>query len=292
VVGYDAPPPLPPKPGSKPLPRPPAVGAQFSHQGPPRGNPLNTRSSGGVPPQHQQPPFSSQHRFGPPPQSTHGAAASVVGSDEPQYVHMMSREEQELVRQRARASDTESKLRERELELSQCHTEIVKIRRCVNDKKEEVKAKEQEIARLQAELDRLRQGAIGRAQPMVAGNEAALQAEVQQYRRVVQDLRAEMEQLRGQQNVAPPPAATDMQELIRLRGEVQWHHGERQRMLQEIGVLKSSEQVITAQVKTYQEDFESERQDRERAHATIDKMREEIANLNHIITMLGGQEQQ
>jgi hypothetical protein len=92
VVGYDAPPPLPPKPGSKPLPRPPAVGAQFSHQGPPRGNPLNTRSSGGVPPQHQQPPFSSQHRFGPPPQSTHGAAASVVGSDEPQYVHMMSRE--------------------------------------------------------------------------------------------------------------------------------------------------------------------------------------------------------
>ena len=58
----------------------------------------------------------------------------------------------------------------RELELSQCHTEIVKIRRCVNDKKEEVKAKEQEIARLQAELDHLRQAAIGRAQPMVCLN--------------------------------------------------------------------------------------------------------------------------
>jgi hypothetical protein len=54
----------------------------------------------------------------------------------------------------------------------------------------------------------------------VAGNEAALQAEVQQYRRVVQDLRGEMEQLRGRQNVATPPPSTDMQELIRLRGEV------------------------------------------------------------------------
>ncbi|CAI8017625.1 hypothetical protein GBAR_LOCUS10678 [Geodia barretti] len=216
-VRDDAPPPLPPKPGPKPLQRPAAVGTQFSHQGPPRGNPLNTHSSGGIPPQHQQPPFPSRHRFDPPP---HGAAASVVGNDEPQYVHMMSKEEQELVRQRARASDAESNIRERELELSQCHTEIAKTRQCVRDKKEEVKAKEQEITQLRAELDRLRQAAIGRAQPLVAGNEAALQAEVQQYRRVVQDLRGEMEQLRGRQNVATPPPSTDMQELIRLRGEV------------------------------------------------------------------------
>ena len=58
----------------------------------------------------------------------------------------------------------------RELELSQCHTEIAKTRQCVRDKKEEVKAKEQEITRLRAELDRLRQAAIGRAQPLVCLN--------------------------------------------------------------------------------------------------------------------------
>ena len=58
----------------------------------------------------------------------------------------------------------------RELELSQCHTEIAKTRQCVRDKKEEVKAKEQEITQLRAELDRLRQAAIGRAQPLVCLN--------------------------------------------------------------------------------------------------------------------------
>ena len=43
------------------------------------------------------------------------------------------------------------------------------------------------------------------------------------------------------------------------------------------------------QVRTYREDFESEREDRERAHAKIDKMQEEIANLNHIVAMLVSQ---
>ena len=73
-VRDDAPPPLPPKPGPKPLQRPAAVGTQFSHQGPPRGNPLNTHSSGGIPPQHQQPPFPSRHCFDPPP---HGVSEAL-----------------------------------------------------------------------------------------------------------------------------------------------------------------------------------------------------------------------
>ena len=40
------------------------------------------------------------------------------------------------------------------------------------------------------------------------------------------------------------------------------------------------------QVKTYQEDFEIERGDRERAHERMSKMQDEIANLTHIVTML------
>ena len=62
-VGGDsnAPPPLPPKPGPKPLPRAPLTGGtQFPHQGPPRGNPFNFPSSGGIP---SNQPLSSQHYF-------------------------------------------------------------------------------------------------------------------------------------------------------------------------------------------------------------------------------------
>ena len=53
----------------------------------------------------------------------------------------------------------------------------------------------------------------------VARNEAALQSEVEHYRRVVRELTAQLEEVR-RQNVALPPAGTDVHELMRLREEV------------------------------------------------------------------------
>ena len=54
----------------------------------------------------------------------------------------------------------------------------------------------------------------------VAQNEAALQSEVQHYKRMVGDLRREMEQLRMQPPPPPLAPAVDHHEMSRLRGEV------------------------------------------------------------------------
>lgn len=92
--------------------------------------------------------------------------------------------------------------------------------------------KKQENERLQHDLDHLRRtaqptggGANGgggssgwghQPPPHVAQNEAALQAEVNHYKMVVQDLNRQMEQFRFQQNTA----SAEAQELQRLREEV------------------------------------------------------------------------
>jgi chromosome segregation ATPase len=163
----------------------------------------------------------------------------TVGSE---YAYVADGNEQRL---RTIISDMDSKLREKDMQLSRCHDELGKCRNVLKDKKEEVKEKELIIQRQREELDRLHQTS-SRAQPQVAQTEAVLQSQVQHYRRLTEEQAAQMEQLRRQ---APaPPGTPDIRELSNLRDEVQWHRRERQRMLGEIGALKSSQEVLTAQV--------------------------------------------
>lgn len=283
AVESNAPPPLPPKPLARLQSNPPPASTPVPLSVPPQQAP------GGLPMNGRPQRSPSRPLPNPPPPN-----AAVPGtSDAGNYTYIANDPRDRQIHQlKAQLSDTASALREKDMELSRCHDELVKSRQCLKEKKEEITVKTKEIEQLTAENVHLQlQAQPGRAQPQVAPNEAALNAQVQHYQRIVEEQRREIEQQKSQ----PPPPAVDSQELLRLRGEVQWHRAERQRMLGEIDRLKSSEAVLSMQVRTYKEDFESERRDRERANAKIELMKGEIDNLTHIVGMLapdqGGRQQ-